>query len=68
RVNWRWDINGRTPAPYGNFQEDRKSISLGANATYLSSWTGSVSWTHNFGPDAPLSDRDFASLNVSYAF
>ena len=68
RVNWRWDVNGRTPAPYGNFQEDRKSISLGANATYLSSWTGSVSWTHNFGPDAPLSDRDFASLNVSYAF
>ncbi len=68
RLNWRYDINGRTPAPYGNYQEDRKSISIGANATYLSSWTGSVSWTHNFGPDAPLSDRDFASLNVSYAF
>ncbi|MCK9994475.1 MAG: hypothetical protein Dbin4_02995, partial [Alphaproteobacteria bacterium] len=31
-------------------------------------WTGSVSWTANFGPDAPLDDRDFASINLAYAF
>ena len=66
--NWRWDFNGRTPSPFSNYQEDRKSISLGVNASYLASWAGSISWTHNFGPDAPLDDRDFASINISYAF
>ncbi|HAD25310.1 MAG TPA: hypothetical protein DCF61_06205, partial [Alphaproteobacteria bacterium] len=30
--NWRWDFNGRTPSPFSNYQEDRKSISLGVNA------------------------------------
>ncbi|MDO9458884.1 MAG: DUF1302 family protein [Alphaproteobacteria bacterium] len=67
-VAWKWDFGGNTPAPFGNYQAERKAITLGVSGTYLANWAGSVSWTSNFGPDAPLNDRDFASVTVSYAF
>ncbi|CAM9121617.1 unnamed protein product [Phaeothamnion confervicola] len=68
QIAWRWDLGGRTPAPLGNYMAERKAIGLQLGANYQSRWQGSVSWTANFGPDAPLDDRDFASINVSYAF
>ncbi|MDO9460129.1 MAG: DUF1302 family protein, partial [Alphaproteobacteria bacterium] len=68
QVAWRWDLGGRTPSPLGNYQAERKAIGLSLAANYQSRWTGSVSWTANFGPDAPLNDRDFASINIAYAF
>ncbi|MGK2871773.1 MAG: DUF1302 family protein, partial [Alphaproteobacteria bacterium] len=68
QVGWRWDLGGRTPSPLGNYQAERKAIGLSLAANYQSRWTGSVSWTANFGPDAPLNDRDFASINIAYAF
>ncbi|MGK2873043.1 MAG: DUF1302 family protein, partial [Alphaproteobacteria bacterium] len=68
QVAWRWDFGGRTPSPLGNYQAERKAIGLSLAANYQSRWTGSVSWTANFGPDAPLNDRDFASINIAYAF
>ena len=67
-VAWKWDFGGNTPAPFGNYQAERKAITLGLSGTYLANWAGSVSWTSNFGPDAPLDDRDFAAATVSYAF
>jgi len=68
QVSWRWDMGGRTPSPLGNYMAERKAIGLSLAANYQSRWTGSVSWTANFGPDAPLDDRDFASINIAYAF
>ncbi|MCK9993722.1 MAG: hypothetical protein Dbin4_02242, partial [Alphaproteobacteria bacterium] len=68
QVSWRWDLGGRTPSPLGNYMAERKAIGLSLAANYQSRWTGSVSWTANFGPDAPLDDRDFASINLAYAF
>ncbi|MFZ5914612.1 MAG: DUF1302 family protein [Pseudomonadota bacterium] len=68
QVAWRWDLGGRTPSPLGNYMAERKAIGLSLSANYQSRWTGSVSWTSNFGPDAPLDDRDFASINIAYAF
>ncbi|MFZ5912610.1 MAG: DUF1302 family protein [Pseudomonadota bacterium] len=68
QVAWRWDLGGRTPSPLGNYMAERKAIGLSLAANYQSRWTGSVSWTSNFGPDAPLNDRDFASINIAYAF
>ncbi len=68
QVAWRWDLGGRTPSPLGNYMAERKAIGLSLAANYQSRWTGSVSWTANFGPDAPLDDRDFASVNIAYAF
>jgi len=68
QIAWRWDLGGRTPSPLGNYMAERKAIGLSLAANYQSRWTGSVSWTANFGPDAPLDDRDFASINIAYAF
>ncbi len=68
QIAWRWDLGGRTPSPLGNYMAERKAIGLSLAANYQSRWTGSMSWTANFGPDAPLDDRDFASINIAYAF
>jgi len=68
QLAWRWDMGGRTPSPLGNYMAERKAIGLSLAGNYQSRWTGSVSWTANFGPDAPLDDRDFASINIAYAF
>ncbi|MEQ1889221.1 MAG: DUF1302 family protein [Alphaproteobacteria bacterium] len=68
QIAWRWDLGGRTPAPLGNYMAESKAIGLSLAANYQSRWTGSMSWTANFGPDAPLDDRDFASINIAYAF
>ncbi|MFZ5833846.1 MAG: DUF1302 family protein [Pseudomonadota bacterium] len=68
QIAWRWDLGGRTPAPLGNYMAESKAIGLSLAANYQSRWTGSVSWVANFGPDAPLDDRDFASINIAYAF
>ncbi len=67
-VAWKWDMGGNTPATFGNYQAERKAITIGVSGTYLANWAASVSWTSNFGPDAPLNDRDFASATISYAF
>ncbi|MFZ5930545.1 MAG: DUF1302 family protein [Pseudomonadota bacterium] len=67
-VAWKWDFGGNTPAPFGNYQAERKAITIGVSGTYLANWAASLSWTSNFGPDAPLNDRDFAAATISYAF
>jgi len=70
RIAFNHDVNGTTPGPGGNFIEDRKAITLGVNATYLASWTGSLSYTINFGAKEfnTLHDRDFVTASISYAF
>ena len=68
QIAWKWDLGGRTPSPLGNYMAQRKAIGLSLAANYQSRWTGAVSWTANFGPNAPLNDRDFASVNIAYAF
>jgi len=65
---WKWDLGGSTPATFGNYSAERKALTLGVTGTYLANWAASVSWTTNFGPNAPLNDRDFASATISYAF
>jgi len=69
-LSFSHDVNGTTPAPIGNFVEDRKSWGLGLEATYLDSWSANVQYTNFFsGGVANLDqDNDFISLNVKYAF
>ena len=67
-VAWKWDFGGRTPSPLGNYNAETKALGLSLGANYQSRWTGNLSWTMNFGPDAPAADRDFASATISYAF
>ncbi len=71
-IGFNHDVSGTTPLPLGNFIEDRASVSIGLNATYLEQWSAGIQYTNFFaiGDDEfnMLSDRDFISLNVKYSF
>ena len=66
------DVSGTTPLPLGNFIEDRASVSIGLNATYLEQWSAGIQYTNFFaiGNDEfnQLRDRDFVSFNIRYSF
>ncbi len=70
RIAFNHDVNGITPGPGGNFLEDRKSITVGAEANYLNQWAFDLSWTIFTGgkPFNQIYDRDFASFSVKYSF
>ena len=70
RVAFNHDVNGITPGPGGNFLEGRKSVTVGAEATYLSQWAVDLSYTEFRGAGAlnQIHDRDFASFTVKYSF
>ncbi len=78
RLAFNHDVNGITPGPGGNFLEDRKSLTLGVEGTYLNSWAADLSYTRFFGAagrdqpgDAVLNlihDRDFAAFTLRYSF
>lgn len=66
------DVGGTTPQPLGNFVEDRASVSIGLNATYLEQWSAGIQYTNFFaiGEDKfnSIRDRDIVTLNVKYSF
>ncbi|MDT8408344.1 MAG: DUF1302 domain-containing protein [Wenzhouxiangellaceae bacterium] len=70
RVAFNHDVTGTSPGPGGNFVEDRKSITLGANFSLLSKWGVNFAYTNFFGAGKNnlLKDRDFASAALSYSF
>lgn len=69
-VAFSHDVSGNTPAPVSNYREGRKSVSLQLNGSFQSAWRGGISYTNYFGNNKynDASDRDFASVNLSYAF
>ena len=50
--------------------ENRKAITIGVTATYLSAWSVDVSYTNFFGAGKYnlLNDRDFFSATIKYSF
>ncbi|MBD8526953.1 DUF1302 domain-containing protein [Pseudomarimonas arenosa] len=70
RFAFNHDVNGITPGPGGNFLQGRKSYTLGAEAIYLDRWSVDLSYTVFSGAGGlnQISDRDFASLAIKYAF
>lgn len=69
-VQWRHDVWGYSPGPItANFQQGTKAVTLGVDAEYQS-WKANIGYTNYFGGgwSNALSDRDFASMSVSYAF
>ncbi len=70
RVVWQHDVSGNSPAPGGNFIENRRAITGGITATYLSAWSADVSYTNFFGADRYnlVNDRDFIQTNIKYSF
>lgn len=69
-VAFSHDVSGNTPGPVSNFREGRKSVSLQLNGSFQSAWRGGISYTNYFGATkySDATDRDFASVNLSYAF
>lgn len=70
RVAWQHDVTGNSPGPGGNFVENRRAITGGITATYLSAWSVDVSYTNFFGADRYnlVNDRDFIQTNIKYSF
>ncbi len=64
------DVDGNTPLPLGNFQEDRKSVTVGVTATYQNSWQGAIKYTEFFGNEDYnlMYDRDFLQAIIQYSF
>ncbi len=70
RLVWQHDVDGNTPGPGGNFLENRKAVTFGVTATYLSAWSVDVSYTNYFGAGRYnlINDRDFVQANIKYSF
>jgi hypothetical protein len=69
RLAFAHDLVGTTPAPLGNFIEDRKAVTLGITGTYLNTWSADLSYTRYFGAEDfnLVHDRDFIALNVKWS-
>ena len=70
RIAFNHDVNGTTPGPGGSFLEDRKSVTIGAEANYLSRWVFDVAYTNFFGGGSfnLIHDRDFLQVAARYSF
>lgn len=70
QLTYSWDFEGTTPAPYGNFIEDRQAVSLGLSGTLNNNFRLNASYTNFFSGhiNSKSRDQDFASLTASYTF
>lgn len=69
-VAFSWDFYGTTPAPYGNYMQDRKSVHLGVDGTLNNNFKVGVGYTAYFGGhiENKAVDQDYATMDVSYSF
>lgn len=70
RIAFTHDVNGYTPGPGGSFVDGRKSVTVGAEANYLSKWIFDLSYTSFFGGGSYnlIHDRDFVQVAARYSF
>lgn len=64
------DVSGNTPLPLGNFLQNRKTVTLGADFTFQNQWTLELRYVNFSGAGSYnlLSDRDFVSATMKYSF
>ncbi len=70
RVVFSHDVKGTTPDPLFLFVEKRKSVSLGLNFDYQSTWSADFTYNSFFdgvGTTNQLEDRDYVSFNIKYS-
>ncbi len=70
RLAFNHDVKGYTPGPGGSFVEGRKSVTVGAETTYLNQWTFDIAYTNFFGGGSYnlIHDRDFVQIAARYSF
>lgn len=64
------DVSGNTPLPLGNFLQNRRTLTLGADFTFQNQWALELRYV-NFSGAKPynlLSDRDYVSATMKYSF
>ncbi|WP_019029065.1 DUF1302 domain-containing protein [Colwellia piezophila] len=70
RLVFSHDVKGITPDPLFMFIEERKSVSLGLNFDYQSTWSADLTYNSFFGgvgTTNKMEDRDYVSFSVSYS-
>jgi hypothetical protein len=70
-IQWAHDVHGYSAGPTGpGFIEGRKAVTVGVSGSLQNAWTVSANWTSSFGNkfQNTMYDKDFAQVNVSYAF
>lgn len=69
-IQFAHDVHGNTPNPMLNFQEGRKSLTLGLLFDYQSQWSSELLYTSFYGAGTRnhLQDRDFISATLKYSF
>ncbi len=70
QISYSYDFYGSTPAPYGNYLEDRQALNLAVTGTLNNNFRIGASYTNFFGANIlnKASDQDFGSLTASYTF
>ncbi|WP_286220313.1 DUF1302 domain-containing protein [Marinobacter apostichopi] len=70
QLAWSHDVEGYSPQPGGAFSEGSKAVGLSLEAVYQNKITGNIGYTNFFDgkPYNELTDRDFATVSVSYSF
>ena len=70
RFYWAHDVAGVSPGPGGSFLDGRKTFTVGLAASFQNRWSGEVTYTRYSGGGRYnlLGDRDFVTLDVTYAF
>jgi hypothetical protein len=67
---YAYDFMGTTPAPYGNYLEDRQSVGVSLTGTLNNNLRVGASYSNFFGGHVnnKSRDQDFASVTASYTF
>jgi hypothetical protein len=70
QIVYAYDFAGTTPAPYGNYLEDRQSIGVSVTGTLNNNLRVGASYSNFFGGHIAnkSKDQDFASITASYTF
>ncbi len=64
-------MSGVSAGPVGpGFIEGKKTVSVGVTANLQNTWRANVQYTNSFGNEYKnfVSDKDFVTMTVSYAF
>ena len=70
-IQWAHDVSGVSAGPVGpGFIEGKKTVSVGVTANLQNTWRANVQYTNSFGNEYKnfVSDKDFVTMTVSYAF
>ena len=68
-LSWSHDVKGYSPGDGSAFNEGSRSVSLGLDATFMSKYSMSLSYTDYIdGSYGTRGDRDFAAISVGASF